>query len=54
MNKSDLSDPVKTKIWKLKIEEKYKTFPIKQIEKKESDALDKALDLFDSDLVEIN
>jgi len=36
------------------IEEKYQTFPVKSIEKKENDALDKALDLFDRDLVEIN
>lgn len=36
------------------IEEKYKKFPVKSDEKKENDALDKALDLFDKDLVEIN
>ncbi len=36
------------------IEEKYQTFPVRATEKKENDALDKALDLFDKDLVEIN
>ncbi len=36
------------------LEEKYTSFPIKIDIKRENDALDKALDLFDEDLVEIN
>lgn len=36
------------------LEEKYTSFPIKTDINKENDALDKALDLFDEDLVEIN